>query len=331
MNNNKKLTFEVNTSEESNRLDQILTSKLLDQQLIYSRSAVQKFIKSKQVKVNSHLCTSPSQKLIAKDNIEIEIKNNTNNSSTIEAKKIDFEIMFEDQYLAVINKPYNLTTHPGAGNYDNTLANGLLYKFQNELSSISGISRPGIVHRLDKDTSGIMIIAKNDQSHHLISKQIQEKQIIRKYLAFIYGVLNPKSGKIDKNITRNRVNRLKMATTNSKTNSRNAVTLYNTIKTFNDDFASLIECELKTGRTHQIRVHLESLKHSIIGDQTYNSCQKQIFNNQTDEYRYIKNFSRQALHSYYIRFTHPFTGSHHEFSCEPPADIQKLQSSLNSL
>lgn len=331
MPDNDHFIFKTEEGDIGVRLDSFLTSKIQELNLNFSRSMLQKIIKQSNVKIGNTTCTNSSRILRRNEAIEVFIKEENETKSLIKPKKIDFKIVFEDEDLVVINKPAGLTTHPGAGNYDNTLVNGLIHKFDNKLSSISGAERPGIVHRLDKDTSGLMIVAKNDQSHYLLSKMIQDKQIERKYLAIIYGIMKPEHGEINKNIKRNRVNRLKMMTTKSQQNSRHAITRYKAIETFNESLASLIECTLLTGRTHQIRVHLESEKHSIIGDQTYNSCQKQLFENKSNDYIFIKNFPRQALHSFYLDFNHPITKKHLTFECQLPEDMTKLYKCLKNL
>ncbi len=329
---NNTYIFTINPENSSIRVDKFLLNELTKLNIVISRSNLKKLIE------NGALTTQNNQKItscsyLTKDQEQLTINLSENidpEGQPLIAKDIDFEIVFDDEHLAVINKPAGLTTHPGAGNYQDTLANALLYKFKDQLSDHNGNQRPGIVHRLDRDTSGLMVIAKNNQSHMLLSKAIEQKQIIRKYLTYIYGHLTPPSGKIDKPISRSRVNRLKMTTSRMGIKSRNATTLYNTLEVFHDGFASLIECQLLTGRTHQIRVHLESLKHSIIGDQLYNSCKKHPPSNFTDQSKLnlIQNFPRQALHSYYIEFTHPITNQHLKFEQKPPTDMQELEKSL---
>ncbi len=314
------------------RIDKFLLSKLTDLSITISRSRIQKLIESNCVSNSSNKIINSSSYIVRpNEEIIIDLSKTINqDQQPLKAKNINFEIIYEDQHLAIINKPAGLTTHPGAGNYEDTLVNALLYKFKDSLSNENGSERPGIVHRLDKDTSGLMVIAKNNQTHMLLSKAIQEKAIIRKYMAYIYGVPSPSSGKIERAISRHRFNRLKMTTTKISAKSRPATTIYNTIQTFHGGFASLVECQLLTGRTHQIRVHLESIKHSIIGDQTYNSCKKHPPKDFTDpeKLNFIQNFPRQALHSFYIEFTHPITNESLKFEKEPPKDMQELNSCL---
>lgn len=333
MNKDNFYSFTIDDkNNEGLRIDKFISLNIHNQiKISISRARIQKAIKTGLVTCNNLVINNLSYKTKIGDIITLDYQENLLNdfSGSLKPTPIEFEIIFEDEHLAVINKPSGLTTHPGAGNYENTLVNALLYKFKDRLSDGSGDLRPGIVHRLDKDTSGVMLVAKTNPAHYALSQQIQNKEVIRKYLAYVYGVLNPQSGQIDKNIKRSRINRLKMTTTNSKIGSRNATTLYNTLSIFGNNFASLVECQLLTGRTHQIRVHLESEKHSIIGDQTYNSCQKQIPDAKNNEnYQLVKKFDRQALHSYQIEFTHPFTKEFHKYICKPSSDLEMLQKSL---
>lgn len=336
----EKFEFFVEENHAKLRLDKFLVENFKDIKPEFSRAKIQKIIEAKQVfnELDESLI-DPSYKVKEGERISIEYEISLENLN-LKPKKIDLEIIFEDQDLMVINKPAGLTVHPGAGNYDDTLVNGLLYLYgENGLSQIAGNYRAGIVHRLDKDTSGLMVVAKNDSAHQFLSDQLQQRKIDRKYLAFIFGALEPENGKIDKNITRNRTNRLKMAVSsrscNSKSGSkvRNAITNYKTLKVFcKNNFASLVECKLETGRTHQIRVHMESEKHSLIGDQLYSSCKK----NPPPELeegakQLIMNFSRQALHSYKIAFTHPKNKEKLEFEIDLPDDMKKLHETLRKI
>ena len=333
MNKGSFYSFTINNEKNIGlRIDKFISLNIHNKiQEPISRSKIQKAIKLGLVTCNNIIVKDLSYKIRDDDIITLNYQEDLLNEFTgnLKPAQIEFEVIFEDKHLAVINKPSGLTTHPGAGNYENTLVNALLYKFKDQLSSNSGQLRPGIVHRLDKDTSGVMLVAKTNPAQYALSQQIQNKEVTRKYLTYIYGVLNPQSGQIDKNIKRSKVNRLKMTTTNSKIGSRSATTLYKTLSIYGNNFASLVECQLLTGRTHQIRVHLESEKHSIIGDQTYNSCQKQILDGENNKnYQLIKNFNRQALHSHQIEFIHPFTKQTHHYICKPSSDLKMLQKSL---
>jgi 23S rRNA pseudouridine1911/1915/1917 synthase len=316
-----KYSFTVDELSSGNRIDKFLSQQFLTIKPEITRSKIQNLIAKQQVFVNQKIVDSDSQKIKINDEIIIHI--NPPENSHLVAKKIDFEIIYEDKDLLVINKPAGLTVHPGAGNQDDTLVNGLLYSYGDDLSKISGELRLGIVHRLDKDTTGLMIVAKNDLTHQKLSEMLKNRQISRSYLAIIYGVMSPSRGMINKNIIRCRKNRLKMSV--CKMAGRVAITNYQTIETFCDGFASLVECNLETGRTHQIRVHLESQKHSIIGDQLYNSCKKMLPKNSSQELiNFLKNFSRQALHSYKIKFIHPISNQEISLQIPLPKDFQSL-------
>jgi 23S rRNA pseudouridine1911/1915/1917 synthase len=226
------------------------------------------------------------------------------------------DILFEDEHLIVLNKRAGMTVHPGAGTHNDTLVNALVAHCGNNLSSIGGELRPGIVHRLDKDTSGLMVVAKDDQSHRSLSTAIAERKLERKYLAIVWDAPCPSSGIIDIPIGRHPKEGKIMCVDRQK--GRQAITYYKLIKTFNNKATSLVECRLKTGRTHQIRVHLNHIGNSIIGDQTYGKRTRKS----------KIGFARQALHSHYLSLEHPVHKKLLEFSKEIPNDMQNLISSL---
>jgi 23S rRNA pseudouridine1911/1915/1917 synthase len=303
------------------RLDKFLTEKLPS----ITRSKIQDLIKKNAVHIDNATAKASSQKIKSGQNISIEIPDEE--PSHLIAKQIPFDVVYEDEDLLIINKPYGLTVHPGSGNKDNTLVNGLLFNFQENLSSVGGALRPGIVHRLDKNTSGLMLVAKNDFTHRALSLALQKREVKRWYLAFIYGCLDPPSIVINKNIARSRKNRIKMTVVRSV--GRNAITNCDTKKIFCDGFASLVECRLETGRTHQIRVHLESEKHSVIGDQIYSGSRKTIPKNfNENDAEFIKKFPRQALHSYKISFLHPVQKREISFEIDLPDDLKELEKVL---
>jgi len=322
----QKYSFTISETEIGIRLDKFLAEKFLALKPEITRSKIQKLIEDGNVfEASGSTINNASQKTKLAQEIVITLE--APKPSHLIAKKIPFEIIFEDGDLLVINKPAGLTVHPGAGNQDNTLVNALLFTHKNQLSEMGGEFRPGIVHRLDKDTSGLMLVAKNDFSHQILGKALQDRKIKRAYAAFIYGVLNPKQGVINKNIVRSRTNRTKMSTTAAL--GRNAITHYQTKEIFCNEFISLIECTLETGRTHQIRVHMESLKHSIVGDQIYNSCKKTAPKDLDNEVICaIAEFPRQALHSYKISFNHPRTEKEMTFEIPLPKDMQKIYETL---
>lgn len=314
----KKFEFEVAENEDRMRIDKFLTIKLPE----ITRSKIQEIIEEKfALNEQNQPFKNCAQKVRLGGKVFVTLP--APKPSHLEAKEIAFDIVFEDDDLLVINKPAGLTVHPGSGNSDNTLVNGLLFTHQNKLSSINGEFRPGIVHRLDKDTTGLMLVAKNDFTHQALSEDLKNRDVKRSYLAFIYGILNPKKGRIEKNIVRSRVNRLKMKA--AKTAGRNAITNYETKEVFLNGFISLVECNLDTGRTHQIRVHMESMKHSIVGDPTYGSCRKLAPKDlDLETKKLVENFSRQALHSYKISFIHPRSEKEMFFEIELPDDLKNL-------
>lgn len=321
--------FKVTKDQEKKRLDAFLVSQFESLDVELSRSKIQDLIKNGDVKLkNLPQKLTPSYKV--EDN-EVFLVNLIETPTTeLTPQIVDFTIIYEDDDLAIINKPIAISVHPGAGKEEVTLAHGLLKHFGNNLSDINGDFRPGIIHRLDKDTNGLMIIAKNNKSHELLSQMLQQHQIQRHYLAFIYGQIEPQKGKIEKNIIRSKRNRLKMTISNNE--GRHAITNYNTIEIFGNGFASLVECKLETGRTHQIRVHFENSKHSLIGDKLYNSCRKQATKDLNPQLvKKINSFTRQALQSYKIEFIHPITSQEISFEIPLADDLKKLCHNLQQL
>ncbi len=318
-----KFNFPVSEEENGQRIDKFLTEKFLAIKPEITRSKVQSLIENGLVENFKN----SSQKIKSGQEISVELPKPK--PSHLTAKEIPFEIIFEDDDLLVINKPAGLTVHPGTGNQDDTLVNALLFTHQNKLSTINGEFRPGIVHRLDKDTSGLMLVAKNDFAHNILSEKLKNREIKRNYLAFVYGALSPTKGRIDKNIVRCRNNRLKMVV--AKVAGRQAITNYETKEVFLDSFVSLVECRLETGRTHQIRVHLESAKHSLVGDKLYSSCKKNPSKTLDEKIKKaVAEFPRQALHSYKIGFLHPRSEKEMSFEIGLPDDIKELYEILKT-
>ena len=261
---NNTIKFSVNKKNDGKRLDIYLTENIKN----YTRSFLKKLIDKEQVKLNGNLLSVPSTKVKYKDQITINIVNK--NVEKISAKKIQIETIFEDRDILVLNKPKGMVVHPGAGNTENTLVNALLYKYKKNLSDVNGLLRPGIVHRIDKETSGLLIVAKNNLAHANLAEQFSDHTIKRKYLCLAWGVVRPLNGKISTLISRDKKNRQLM--TVSDINGKKAVTNYKTLKVYNiKDIPkiSLIECQLETGRTHQIRVHLKYKGTSLLGDKQY--------------------------------------------------------------
>jgi len=238
--------------------------------------------------------------------------------------------LYDDQDIIIINKSPGLVVHPGAGNLKNTMVNGLLFLYQNQLSGIAGKLRPGIVHRIDKDTSGILVVAKNDNAHSVLSKQFSNHTIKRTYEALIWGSLKPQNGKIVEKISRSEKNRQLMIVKKNK--GKTAITNYKTIKVFqntNLPKISLIECKLETGRTHQIRVHMNFKGNPIVGDRSYGKTKKKFKKIDLTLEKKINNFKRQALHAKSLGFLHPKTNKQVFFEAERPKDFNDLIESLN--
>ena len=324
MNNTIKLS--VDEKYNGKRLD-IFLSNSIDQ---FTRSFLKKLIENRQVKVNNKIHVSPSIKVKYQDEIIINV--NEEKKYNIIPKKIELDIVFEDKSILVINKPKGMVVHPGAGNYENTLVNALLFKYKKNLSNINGNLRPGIVHRIDKDTSGLLVIAKNNLAHAHLGKQFSEHTIKRKYMCLSWGVVRPLNGKISTLITRDKRNRQLM--TVSDINGKKAITNYKTVKVFNiKDIPkiSLIECELETGRTHQIRVHLKYKGTSLLGDKQYGKKKARFKKINSNFFVELSKLSGQALHAKTLEFTHPLTKKRINFNSELPNGFKKILSLLENL
>lgn len=235
----------------------------------------------------------------------------------VESEDIPLNIAYEDTSLIVIDKPAGMVVHPAAGNYSGTLVNALLHHCKGQLSGIGGVERPGIVHRIDKDTSGLLVVAKTEKAHEGLAKQFADHSIERRYKAIVNGRPNPASGTVDAALARSSHDRKKMAIVEGARGKR-AVTHYKTNQIFRD--SALVSCTLETGRTHQIRVHLASLGHSLLGDPVYGRVRNQSLRQTLSEL----NFHRQALHAEQLGFIHPETGEFHRFLSEVPLDMQQL-------
>ena len=290
MNNTIKLL--VNLKKDRKRLDVFLSEEIKD----YTRSYIKKLIEKKCVKLNNIIVTSSSIKLKTNDKVSLKIVEPKKNE--LIPKNIKLETIYEDKDILVVNKPKGMVVHPGAGNYENTLVNALIFKYKNELSNINGELRPGIVHRIDKETSGLLVIAKNNFSHSILGKQFSDHSIIRKYRCLIWGVIRPLNGRIETLITRNKKNRQLMTVSDVK--GKKAITNYKTLKTFSiKDIPkiSLLECFLETGRTHQIRVHLKYKGTSILGDKQYGKKEKRFMKINEIFLSRLSELSGQALHA----------------------------------
>ena len=323
---NNTIKFSVDESNSGKRLDVFLAENINH----LTRSFLKKLIENEQVKINKKILTSPSTKVKIKDLISINIIENDEQS--IKPKKIKLDIVYEDSDILVINKPKGMVVHPGAGNYENTLVNALLFKYKKKLSNVNGPLRPGIVHRIDKDTSGLLVIAKNNITHSNLGDQFSNHSIERKYLCLAWGVVRPLNGKISTLISRDKKNRQLM--TVSEVNGKKAVTNYKTIKVFNiKDIPkiSLLECELETGRTHQIRVHLKYKGTSLLGDKQYGKKNIRFKKINNEFFIRLNKLSGQALHAKTLGFAHPKTKKWMNFNSELPDGFKKILKLLENL
>jgi len=307
-----------------NRIDKFLQSQLKD----LSRTKIQTLIRDGQVKLNNTIIINSSKKIKTEDQVKVNFP--PPKETLIKPNKIPLDILYDDEDIVVINKFPGVVVHPGAGNYEKTIVNGLLFKYQNNLSSIGGKLRPGIVHRIDKDTSGVIVVAKNDIAHINLSEQFSTHTIKRVYETLVWGSLRPQNGKINEKISRSAKNRQLM--TVKKEKGKIAITNYKTLNIFqNLDLPkiSLIECRLETGRTHQIRVHMNFKGNSILGDKSYGKSKKKFKEIDPNLEKEINNFSRQALHAKSLGFIHPTTKKEIFFEARRPKDFDALIKSLN--
>ena len=285
--------------------DGIRLDKYLMNELNVSRSKIQKLIDNDNILVDGNVAKSS---YVVKLDDNIEVLSMEEEVIPVEAENIPLDIVYEDEYLLVVNKPSGMVVHPGNGNYNHTLVNALMYHCNNNLSTVNGEVRPGIVHRIDADTSGLLLVAKNDMVHNDLARQISEKSVVRKYVSLVHGVINEDSATIDAPIGRDKNNRKKMCVTGD--NSKDAVTNIRVLERYGN--STLIECILETGRTHQIRVHMEYIKHPVVNDPVYGY-------NKLDD----KDFG-QMLHAKEIGFVHPVTHKFMDFKIEPPTKFWEI-------
>ena len=291
------MEFIINDIDESIRLDKYLMSKL-----DISRTKVQEMIKEDLIKVNGKMVKSS---YMLKLNDKIDIIRFIENNKEVLPENIKLDIIYEDDYLMVINKPSGMVVHPADGNYSNTLVNALLYH-TDKLSNVNGELRPGIVHRIDKDTSGLLVVAKTNEAHEGLAEQLKDKTLNRKYLALVHGKINHDTGTIDAPIGRDAKDRKRMCVT--PYNSKDAITHFKVLKRYND--ATLLDVKLETGRTHQIRVHMKYIEHPIVNDPVY--CKKSA-----------TSFG-QMLHAREISFIHPITGKNMTFNADAPKEFNDI-------
>ena len=306
------------TLAASGRLD-----KLLAESSGLSRERVKALMSQGAIVVGKTVAANPSAKMQAGAHFTIAVPPPL--EAAARPQDIPLEVMFEDEHLIVINKPAGMVVHPAAGNYDGTLVNALLFHCKGQLSGIGGVARPGIVHRIDKDTSGLLVAAKTTAAHEGLARQFADHSIERKYQAICAGHPVLPSGTIDKRIGRSDHNRKKMAVlAEHSSRGKHAVTHYKTMEKL--AFSSMIECRLETGRTHQVRVHLASIGHALLGDPTYGTTPANLRPVLRDT-----GFSRQALHAANLGFVHPHTGKELEFHAEIPLDMRELIDGIGRL
>lgn len=293
--------FSIDLNSEGQRIDLYLSEQFEDR----SRSYIQKIIKDGYVKVNQRPVKS-NYRLSFDDRVEVTLPEAK--EPDIVPENIPLDILYEDQDIIMINKPKQMVVHPAPGHYSGTLVNALMYHCKDSLSGINGVLRPGIVHRIDMDTTGSLIVCKTDMAHKVIAAQLKEHSIHRCYRAIVHGVIKEDSGVIDAPIGRNPTDRKKMAI--NEQNGKRAVTHFKVLKRFRQ--FTYIECELETGRTHQIRVHMASLQHPLLGDSVYGPAKSPY------------KLQGQTLHAMTIGFIHPSTGGYMEFSAPLPAYFEEL-------
>ena len=320
----KIINLLVETQDDILRVDQFINKYEKD----LSRSKIKNLILKKNLSINNKLNDDPSKKIKINDKISLIIPE----PEEVNLKPFEYkiEIIYEDNDLLVLNKKADISMHPGAGNKDKTLVNALI-NYKKKLSNINGELRPGIVHRIDKHTSGLVVIAKNNFTHENLSNQFSEHSIERKYQTLVWGKLRPSNGKIETLITRSSKNRQLMSVSLSK--GKNSITNYKTLEIFEKETVptfSLIECKLETGRTHQIRVHMSYKGNNIVGDQKYKKKFKKIKNINKDLEKKIMNLDRHFLHAVSLGFSHPTKNKRMNFKSKLPNDLENILKSLRN-
>ena len=296
----KKISLIVGEEDQNTRVDTFINKHNKE----ISRTRIKNLILDKNLKINNQIVEDPSKKLLLNDNVFIQVPEPKKTS--LKPFKYNLNIIYEDDDLMVINKPAGIVMHPGAGNYDNTIVNALISYDKKLSTSIGDELRPGIVHRIDKNTSGLVVIAKNNPTHENLSNQFNKHTILRSYQLLIWGKLRPSVGRIETFITRSSKNRQMMEA--SQTKGKKAITNYETLEVFenkNTPTLTLLECKLETGRTHQIRVHMNYLGNSIVGDDKYKKKFKKIKDIDEDLNNLLIGLDRQFLHAKTLGFYHP--------------------------
>lgn len=315
----QKLTYFLEDNLIGSRIDVALASASN-----ISRSIIQSLIKKGMVStVEGQKILDTSMKV--KREFTVQILRPEQESFVLKKSEPQFSIVYEDDHIMVLDKPSGLVVHPGAGNTENTLVNQLV-SYTDKLSSIGGPTRLGIVHRLDKDTSGLIIIAKTDEAHKVLACYMKERSICRKYYALVWGIVKNDHGDIDVNVGRSRECYKKVFAFEDKAQGKKALTKYQVLKLYNSYFMSAVRCTLSTGRTHQIRVHMNHIGHSVVGDALYGNNLRKITKYTNGKITdYLKdNFPRHALHAEYLSFFHPINGAKLTFKSPLPQDIANL-------
>ncbi len=321
----KNINFIVEESENNLRVDVLINKR----EILISRTRIKNLILKEKLKLNDEVIKSPSKKVNVGDKLYLQIPKPK--EASLKPYNYKLKIIYEDDDLLIIDKPAGIIMHPGAGNYDKTIVNALIHYNKDSLSTIGDELRPGIVHRIDKNTSGLVVIAKNNITHENLSKQFNNHTITRVYQLLVWGKLRPSSGKINTFITRSSKNRQLMEVSISK--GKRAITNYKTIEVFENNKTptlSLIECKLETGRTHQIRVHMTSLGNSIVGDDKYKKKYKKIKNVDLKLENSISRLNRQFLHAKTLGFVHPKTNEEMIFSSILPKELNNLLKMLRN-
>jgi len=312
-------TVQASESDKGQRLDKVLAF-LLPQ---YSRSRLQALVEAGHLRINGAPCETSSYKVKPDDVFELTVP--PAEEAVPKPQNIALDIVYEDKDMLVINKPAGMVVHPAAGNFEGTLVNALLAYCGDELSGIGGVKRPGIVHRLDKETSGLIAVAKNDAAHKGLSEQLSSRKLKRVYQAIVWGNVSPPQGRIEGNLIRSKDDRKKITVTAE--GGKEAVTDYKVLESFGL-YASLVECRLQTGRTHQIRVHMASIKHWLVGDPVYgkSSIPRFLKLHKTPEKtgNALLKFPRQALHAAQLEFIHPISENKVSLSADLPEDMKAL-------
>lgn len=315
----KRICITVQEQDTDMRLDVFLAERIPEM----SRSQVQYAIRRELIRVNG-IIAKPSYRVCTGDILVFDVPDPV--PATAQPENIPLDIVYEDEAIVVVNKPAGLVVHPACGNYTGTLVNALLYHCTS-LSGIGGVLRPGIVHRLDKGTTGILVVAKTDAAHHRLSEQFKQHTIVRKYQALVYGVPTENEGTIASPIGRHKTHRKKMAVRTTK--GKHAVTHWRLIESFR--FVSHLEARLETGRTHQVRVHCSSIGHPIVGDETYGGTSR--IKNIPDKglREFLQTVKRPLLHAGYLQLTHPITGTTMTFEAPLPEDFTFVLKTLRGV